>query len=108
MKSLLAAVAVTALTIGISGAAMAHDINIGVSIGVPAPVRVAPPVVVYRPSPPPVVYAPAPVVATSRWHDRREWREHKWREHQRREWREQRRHEREDRHHRDHDYRHWR
>lgn len=100
MKSLLAAVAVTALTIGISGAAMAHDINIGVSIGVPAPVRVAPPAVVYRPSPPPVVYAPAPVVVTSRWHDRREWREHKWRE--------QRRHEREDRHHRNHDHRHWR
>lgn len=99
MKSLLAAVAVTVLTIGISGTAMAHDINIGVSIGVPAPVRVAPRVV-YRPSPPPVVYAPAPVVVTSRWHDRREWQEHKWRE--------QRRHEREDRHHRNHEHRHWR
>lgn len=105
MKSLLAVVAVTALTMGIPGAAMAHGVNVGVSIGIPAPVRVAPPAVVYRPYPPPVVYAPAPVVVTARSHGRREWREHKWREHQRIE---QRRHVREDRHHRGHDHRHWR
>jgi hypothetical protein len=45
------------LALGASGAAMA-GLNVGVNIGIPAPVYVAP-APVYAP-PPPVVYQPAP------------------------------------------------
>ena len=44
-----------------SGAAsQAADVHIGVNVGIPAPVYVAPPPV-YAPPPPPVIYQPAPV-----------------------------------------------
>jgi hypothetical protein len=51
-----------ALTIGIaatSGSAQASGVRLGINIGVPAPVYVAP-TPYYVPPPPPVVYAPAP------------------------------------------------
>jgi hypothetical protein len=51
---------VGALAIGASGAAMA-GVSVGVNIGIPAPVYVAPPPVYAPPPPPPVVYQPAPV-----------------------------------------------
>ncbi|WP_250451804.1 hypothetical protein [Caballeronia sp. ATUFL_M2_KS44] len=67
-----------ALVIGgltLSGAAMA-GVSVGVNIGVPAPVYVAP-APVYAPPPPPVVYAPAPVYAQPAivigWHGDRYW-----------------------------------
>jgi hypothetical protein len=43
-----------------SGASQAADVHIGVNVGIPAPVYVAPPPV-YAPPPPPVIYQPAPV-----------------------------------------------
>ncbi len=55
--SLLAGV-VAIGSLGLSGVAMAQ-VHIGVNIGVPAPVYVAPQPV-YAPPPPPVMYAPPP------------------------------------------------
>jgi hypothetical protein len=104
MKRLLAVLALVGLAIGASGTAMAHGVSIGVSIGGPAQVHVAPPVVYQAP-----VYAPVPVVVASRWEERREWRAREWRERERREawrereWREQQRHAHESRH-----QHHWR
>jgi hypothetical protein len=76
------AIAIGAL--GVSGAAMAQ-VRVGINVGVPAPVYVAPqpvyvaPQPVYAPPPPPVVYAPpppvyvgAPVVVVG-WHGDRYW-----------------------------------
>ncbi|CAG2148929.1 hypothetical protein [Ralstonia mannitolilytica] len=96
MKRTLLAFVLGGAALCASTAALAH-VDVGVSIGVPAPVYVAPapvyvppPPVVYRPAP---VYAPAPVVYGGYYRDdwrerawrRHEWREHAWREH---EWRE--------------------
>ncbi|TDV38132.1 PXPV repeat-containing protein [Paraburkholderia caballeronis] len=68
------AVMLGGLAIGASSAAMA-GLNVGVNIGVPAPVYVAPQPV-YAP-PPPVVYQPAPVYAAPAivigWHGDRYW-----------------------------------
>ena len=76
---------VAALAIGASSAAMAH-VDVGVNIGVPAPVYVAP-APVYVP-PPPAVYAPAPVVVAPAyyvgWHGDRYWDGRRWWGH--REW----------------------
>ena len=102
MKRTLLAFVLGSAALCASTAALAH-VDVGVSIGIPAPVYVepapvyAPPPVVYRPAP---VYAPAPVIYGGyygddwrerawRRHERREheWREHEWREH---EWRERR------------------
>jgi hypothetical protein len=66
-----------------SGAAMAQ-VHIGVNLGVPAPVYVAPQPV-YAPPPPPVVYAPppppvyaaAPVLVIG-WHGDRYWDGHRY------------------------------
>lgn len=68
------------LTLGASGAAMAGGLNVGVNIGIPAPVYVAP-APVYAPPPPPpppVVYQPAPVYyggpsIVIGWHGDRYW-----------------------------------
>jgi hypothetical protein len=69
-----------ALVIGgvtLSGAAMA-GVSVGVNIGVPAPVYVAP-APVYAPPPPPVVYAPPPPPVYAQpaivigWHGDRYW-----------------------------------
>lgn len=43
-----------------SCAAFAADVHVGVNVGIPAPVYVAPQPV-YAPPPPPVIYQPAPV-----------------------------------------------
>jgi hypothetical protein len=69
------AIAIGAL--GMSGAAMAQ-VHLGINIGVPAPVYVAPQPV-YAPPPPPVVYAPPPPVYAAApvlvigWHGDRYW-----------------------------------
>ena len=92
MKRTLLAFVLGGAALCASTAALAH-VDVGVAIGVPAPVYVAPapvyaPPPVYRPAP--VYYAPAPVVyGGGYWRDRddwrvREWRRHEWRE---REWR---------------------
>jgi HrpA-like RNA helicase len=67
------------LAIGASSAAMAGGLNVGVNIGIPAPVYVAP-APVYAPPPPPpppVIYQPAPVVVAPAivigWHGDRYW-----------------------------------
>ena len=81
------------LGVGFSGAAMA-GVNVGVNIGVPAPVYVAPapvyvaPAPVYAPpppvyAPPPPVYAPAPVYyggpsIVIGWHNDRYWDGRRW------------------------------
>ncbi|POR53731.1 PXPV repeat-containing protein [Paraburkholderia eburnea] len=63
------------LAIGASSAAFA-GVSVGVNIGIPAPVYVAPQPV-YAPPPPPVVYQPAPVYAAPAivigWHGDRYW-----------------------------------
>ncbi|WP_133648443.1 hypothetical protein [Paraburkholderia flava] len=81
MKSArLVTLVIGALAIGTSSAAMAH-VNIGLNIGIPAPVYVAP-APVYAPPPPPVVYQPAPVYGAPvyggptiviGWHGDRYW-----------------------------------
>ncbi len=71
---------VGALAIGASSAAVAGGLNVGVNIGIPAPVYVAP-APVYAPPPPPVVYQPAPVYGVPYgapsivigWHGNRYW-----------------------------------
>lgn len=69
------AMLVGGLAIGASSAAMA-GVSVGVNIGIPAPVYVAP-APVYAPPPPPVVYQPAPVYAAPAvyigWHGDRYW-----------------------------------
>jgi hypothetical protein len=79
--------------------ALAGHVDVGVNIGVPAPVYVEPRPVYVQPrpvyvEPRPVYVEPRPVYV-ERGHG---WREHEWREH---EWRERRWHERHE--HRDHD-----
>ena len=67
------------LALGASGAAMAGGLNVGVNIGIPAPVYVAPaPYYAPPPPPPPVVYQPAPVyyggpAIVIGWHGDRYW-----------------------------------
>jgi len=67
------------VAIGASGVAMAR-VDLGVNIGVPAPVYVAPQPV-YAP-PPPVVYQPAPVYGAPAivigWHGDRYWDGHRY------------------------------
>lgn len=59
---ILIAVGLSALCL--SGSAFAH-VDIGISLGIPAPVYVAPPVVYEEaPPPPPVVYDGPPVIYT--------------------------------------------
>ena len=73
------------LALGASGAAMAGGFNVGVNIGVPAPVYVAP-APYYAPPPPPpppVVYQPAPVyyggpAIVIGWHGDRYWDGHRY------------------------------
>lgn len=65
------------VAIGASSAAMA-GVSVGVNIGIPAPVYVAPQPVYAPPPPPPVVYQPAPVYAVPPaivigWHGDRYW-----------------------------------
>jgi hypothetical protein len=65
------------VAIGASTAAMA-GVSVGVNIGIPAPVYVAPQPVYAPPPPPPVVYQPAPVYAAPPaivigWHGDRYW-----------------------------------
>jgi hypothetical protein len=70
-----------------SSAALAH-VDVGVFLGAPAPLYVAPPPVIYQ-APPPVIYAPAPAYygygydggyrEERRWHDNgrhRGWEHH--------------------------------
>ncbi|MGF6752665.1 hypothetical protein [Paraburkholderia sp. GAS334] len=54
-----------------SSAAMAH-VDVGVFLGVPAPVYLEQPAVVYE-APPPVVYAPAPAYYGYGYGDERRW-----------------------------------
>ncbi|MGS0892432.1 hypothetical protein ACVBGC_07755 [Burkholderia stagnalis] len=82
MKTLRVASLLTGMTaLLVSGAAMAR-VNIGINLGVPAPVYVAP-APVYAPPPPPVVYQPAPVYAPGPaivigWHGDRYWDGHRY------------------------------
>ena len=59
MRKTIAALLAGAALIGISGTAAAR-VDVGISLGIPAPVYVAPAPVYYAP-PPPVYYAPRPV-----------------------------------------------
>ncbi|CBJ36712.1 putative signal peptide virulence protein Vrg-6 [Ralstonia solanacearum CMR15] len=100
MKRTLLAFVLGGVALCASTAALAH-VDVGVSIGVPAPVYVAPapvyappPPVIYQPAP---VYAPAPVVVGGGYYRDPYWREREWR---RREWREHEWREREWHHHR--------
>jgi hypothetical protein len=62
MRNRFSLVATGAVLAVASGAAVAgSNVSFGISFGVPAPVYVAPPRVVYAPAPPPVYYAPARV-----------------------------------------------
>ena len=82
MKSLVSIVslAVGALAIGASTSAMAR-VDIGVNIGIPAPVYVTP-APVYVAPPPPVIYQPAPVYMAPAvvigWHGDRYWDGRRW------------------------------
>jgi len=79
----IVSLALGALAIGASTAAMAR-VDIGVNIGIPAPVYVAPAPVYAPPPPPPVVYQPAPVYAAPApaiiigWHGDRYWDGGRW------------------------------
>ncbi|KWZ60920.1 hypothetical protein WK57_10260 [Burkholderia ubonensis] len=77
----------------LSGAAMA-GVNVGINVGVPAPVYVAPAPVYVPPPPPPVVYQPAPVYGAPvyaapapaiviGWHGDRYWGRDEWYRHHR-------------------------
>jgi hypothetical protein len=88
MKSLLLVqFAAGAVLAGTLSAGLAHaDVRIGVNVGIPAPVYVAPPAV-YAPPPPPVIYQPGPVYARppaigwygNRYYDgRRYWNRNDW------------------------------
>ncbi|AME24406.1 MULTISPECIES: hypothetical protein [Burkholderiaceae] len=76
--------------ITLSGAAHAGGVHLGINIGIPAPVYVAPQPY-YAPPPPPVVYQPAPVYAPppvvigwygNRYYDgRRYWARDDWYRH---------------------------
>jgi hypothetical protein len=71
------AILVGGVTIAASGAAMAR-VDLGINLGVPAPVYVAPQPVYAPPPPPPVVYQPAPYYAAPPalvigWHGDRYW-----------------------------------
>ncbi|AXK65863.1 MULTISPECIES: hypothetical protein [Burkholderia] len=95
MKTLRVASLLTGMTaLLVSGAAMA-GVNVGINVGVPAPVYVAP-APVYAP-PPPVVYQPAPVYAPAPaivigwhgdryWDGRRYWGRDEWYRHHGRGW----------------------
>ena len=78
VKHLTASLGLGAIALTLSGAAMAH-VDVGLNIGVPAPVYL-PPAPVYV-SPPPV-YAPAPVIAgpglVIGWHGDRYWDGHRF------------------------------
>ncbi len=89
LKTSIFAGAIAIGALGMSGAAMAQ-VRLGINIGVPAPVYVAPqpvyapppPPVVYAPppavyAPPPPVYAAAPVVVIG-WHGDRYWDGHRY------------------------------
>jgi hypothetical protein len=77
LKTSIFAGAIAIGALGMSGAAMAQ-VRLGINIGVPAPVYVAPQPV-YAPPPPPVVYAPPPAVYVGApvvvigWHGDRYW-----------------------------------
>ncbi|WP_432258076.1 hypothetical protein [Cupriavidus sp. TMH.W2] len=91
--------------VGLASNVAEARVDIGVAIGTPWPVVVAPPPVYYEP-PPPVYYEPAPVIVEPRpvvvtpgygyyyndWQARawreQQWRERRWRE---RQWRERHR-----------------
>jgi hypothetical protein len=76
------AVLVGGVAIGASSVAMAR-VDVGINLGVPAPVYVAPQPVYAPPPPPPVVYQPAPVYGAPvyaappalviGWHGNRYW-----------------------------------
>ncbi|WP_396328642.1 hypothetical protein [Burkholderia anthina] len=95
MKTLRVASLLTGMTtLLVSGAAMA-GVNVGINVGVPAPVYVAP-APVYAP-PPPVVYQPAPMYAPAPaivigwhgdryWDGRRYWGRDEWNRHHGRGW----------------------
>ncbi|TAM82020.1 MAG: hypothetical protein EPN41_15640 [Candidimonas sp.] len=61
-------------------------VDLGVYLGIPAPVYVAPPVVYEAPPPPPPIvyreppeiYTPGVVVVGGEWARDRDWREHYW------------------------------
>jgi hypothetical protein len=97
MKTLRVASLLTGMTaLLVSGAAMA-GVNVGINVGVPAPVYVAPAPVYAPPPPPPVVYQPAPVYAPPPaivigwhgdryWDGHRYWRREEWYRHHGRGW----------------------
>lgn len=69
------AVALSVAAWAAGGSAQAADVHVGVNIGAPAPVFVAP-TPVYAPPPPPVIYAPGPMYAPPvviGWHGNRYW-----------------------------------
>jgi hypothetical protein len=72
MRRILASLALGGALAVTAGIAAAGNVSFGISVGIPAPVYVAPPPVAYYPRPayvappavyvaPPVYYAPAPV-----------------------------------------------
>jgi hypothetical protein len=77
IKTSIIAGAVTLGSLSLCSTAMAH-VSVGINLGVPAPVYVAPQPV-YAPPPPPVVYAPPPPVYAAApvlvigWHGDRYW-----------------------------------
>jgi hypothetical protein len=77
-KHLTFSLGLGATVLALSGAAMAH-VDVGLNIGVPAPVYTTP-APVYAPPPP--VYAPAPVIAgpglVIGWHGDRYWDGHRY------------------------------
>jgi hypothetical protein len=96
MRRILASLVLGGALIAAAGIATAGNVSFGITVGIPAPVYVAPPVAYYpRPAyvappavyvAPPVYYAPAPVyygppVVHRRWHDhqRRHHRHHRHR-----------------------------
>ncbi|MFO1272854.1 MAG: hypothetical protein U1F50_14470 [Rubrivivax sp.] len=91
LKTVVAAMLVTAGALGAGAAQARPDVDLVVRIGVPLPLPPLPPLpgIVIRPAPAPVVvqapvysqpvYQPAPVYVERDWRDRddrREWRDH--------------------------------